>query len=101
MKRHTEIWQIKWHGVIPEYIIGLAVIGALDDRKVLYIGISRYIYDLLIVLSEPSTLVNCLILSPEPFLAHELECKYYVCIAIEAKHFSNDQASLYLIWGYI
>ena len=90
MKRHTEIGQVKWHSTFPEYIIGLAIIGALDDRKILYIGISRYICDLLIVLSEPSTLVNCLLLSPEPFFAQEFECKYYVCIAIEAKHLSND-----------
>ena len=90
MKRHTKIWQVKWHSIIPEYIIGLAIVGALDDRKILYIRISRYTYDLLIVLSKPSTLVNCLVLSPEPFFAQEFECKYYVCIAIEAKHLSND-----------
>ena len=98
MKRHIVVWQVKTYSLVPVYGIGFTIIGALDYRKSLH---TYYYVCNFVILYQPATLVYGLVFSPEPFLAHEFECKYYVSLWINAKHIANYYTALYLVQWYI
>ena len=98
MKRQIVVRQVKWNSLVPVYGIGLTIIGALDYRKSLH---TYYYICHFIILYQPATLVYCLVLPPEPFFAHKLECEYYVSLWINAKHIANYYTALYLVQRHI